>query len=897
MKGDFSKYTFDGKKHYRNVLLQQGRVLVDADWNEQTAIISHRTETGTLDIIGDSGAPMNDAGFGIIPLDSAGNPSTVNAVNIRISKGRFYVDGILCENDTDTLYSAQPDFIGTPLPTDPGTYTFYLDLWQRLLTALEVPAIREVALGGPDTATRVKTIWQVKFVKAADAVTCLSDLGDVISVPTGKLSARSEPTTGTDDPCGLVTTGGFRRLENQLYRVEIHTAGATRAAATFKWSRDNGSVLVKWEGQDAADPNKLLVSSTGRDQLLGFLSGNWVELIDDRTDLLGKPGILAQLSNVDPTGNILTINPATIKDPDNPGATSVTIGTRNPRIRRWDSAADLTMNPDNATWIDLEDGVQVNFADGSFRSGDYWLIPGRTAEADIEWPFTDPQSPGGIRHHFAKLAIANLTAVVNQPPIWTVTSDCRPLFPPLTELTTLYYVGGDGQEAMPGQALPATLKAGVANGPATVTGANIKFEIVAGGGALNPASGIVPTNANGIAECAWTLGSDTSNLNLQVKASLLDANGVIMTGHLPLIFNAGFNIASNILYDGTGCDNWGTDPHTTVADAITSLCKRNSSGNGKKKCSVSVGKGGDFETIAAAIASAKDVGDLCICLLPGTHEVEGTLGNQANPLDLLKISACGGIIQITSESLQMIANKLILQGVIIQMAKVTKAQIRFFSDDMDVHHCVFQFPTAAKPDGTLVNIFLQPLKKIQGTPVIRWNNNLVNAGYNLAIFDGFDMWIEDNDINGSLSLQFSTTFKALAWEGLIPARPIRSRIQANMKDLLIQEPGTIHLRGNFLDNVIMDGEQILLPKPQSVYASIFVAENVFRKGNSSFAGISLNIVNNQFLGPAEGAIVAFVVGATGVIMGNSEVPVKGALIDTIFVRPVIDPKLNIINVA
>jgi len=41
MKGDFSRDTFDHKKHYRRVLMQQGRVQVDADWNEQASILLH----------------------------------------------------------------------------------------------------------------------------------------------------------------------------------------------------------------------------------------------------------------------------------------------------------------------------------------------------------------------------------------------------------------------------------------------------------------------------------------------------------------------------------------------------------------------------------------------------------------------------------------------------------------------------------------------------------------------------------------------------------------------------------------------------------------------------------------------------------------------------------------
>src|SRR5579859_5774265 len=65
MKGDFSRTTFHAPKHFRAVLMQQGRVQVDADWNEQQAIVQHRTETEAVDVIGHCGAPTDAAGFRI----------------------------------------------------------------------------------------------------------------------------------------------------------------------------------------------------------------------------------------------------------------------------------------------------------------------------------------------------------------------------------------------------------------------------------------------------------------------------------------------------------------------------------------------------------------------------------------------------------------------------------------------------------------------------------------------------------------------------------------------------------------------------------------------------------------------------------------------------------------
>ena len=44
MKGDFTRDLFDPTKHYSGVLMQQGRVQLDADWNEQGSIQRYRGE-------------------------------------------------------------------------------------------------------------------------------------------------------------------------------------------------------------------------------------------------------------------------------------------------------------------------------------------------------------------------------------------------------------------------------------------------------------------------------------------------------------------------------------------------------------------------------------------------------------------------------------------------------------------------------------------------------------------------------------------------------------------------------------------------------------------------------------------------------------------------------------
>ncbi len=486
MKGDISRETFDVAKHYSGVRMQQGRVQTDADWNEQEALQRRRTQIEARDVIGRCGAPEDNAGFAI----------SIAAGALKIGAGRYYVDGILCENETDGLvFESQPDLPGaTPwadaLAKAKTTAALaYLDVWERHITPLDDALLREVALGGPDTATRVKTIWQVRVLplavtsdpaqvkdlqaKRAEAQKKLDALkaqgaspaeiaklqaeidaidakiaalsgtpscgspfkewDDLVADPDRRLNARTQPPAPASGPCVVPPTSGYRRLENQLYRVEVHTPGAP-GTATFKWSRDNGSVVTAIEKMSGKE---ITVHDLGPDDVLGFASGQWVEISDDRLELNGLPGQLAQIDAVSSSLRRITLKAA--PTPLAGGADGVDRALR-PKLRRWDQSgntATATGVGITGAWLPLEDGVEVQFGTGSFRTGDYWVIPARTATGEIEWPpfaipntAPAPQPPRGIAHHFCRLALLSFDA---EKKAWTVVDDCRPLFPPLTE--------------------------------------------------------------------------------------------------------------------------------------------------------------------------------------------------------------------------------------------------------------------------------------------------------------------------------------------------------------------------------------------------------------------------------------------------------------------------------
>ena len=304
--------------------------------------------------------------------------------------------------------------------------------------------------------------------------------------------------------------------------------------ATFKWSRENGSVVTAWLGQDNLN---LKVAGTGRDAPLGFASGEWVELTDDTRDLLGRPGMMVQIDKVE--GDVLTVKApvsGTIKFTDFP---------RNPKIRRWDqpdAVEKVQVSGTNDGYLALEGGVEILFSGTQFKTGDYWLIPARTAIADteiggIEWP-TDAggkgvaQSPAGIRHQFSRLALVFLDAggTLN------ILSDCRDPFPAATQLKELFYLGGDGQTAQPGVTLAQPLRAGVSIGRIPVTGGVVRFKVVTGTGTLTGGTKSldVVTDALGVATCTWTI--DATTASQVVEAQLLGADGSAQ--HLPIHYTA-----------------------------------------------------------------------------------------------------------------------------------------------------------------------------------------------------------------------------------------------------------------------------------------------------------------------------------------------------------------------
>lgn len=442
MKGDFTRSTFDPLHRFSRVLLQQGRVQLDADWNEQADISLHFLRSLAADLIG----PHGGVGSAFIVHERRNDNNQVIPFDFGIGPGNYYVGGVLCESAGQS-YVAQSGYrIDESLPEIVvGDYLAYLDVWERHVTYLEAEGLRETALGGPDTASRTRVEWQVRLAPANGLAPGSTEFktnyesflkhltaNKLYHENRGALMADVPQTGAATDACVIPADSRYRGIENQLYRVEVHRGGRVwdgtdagkESAATFKWSRENGSVVFAVSDvhvNGASNRTTVTLDSLGRDHKLGLSRDDWVELVDDPYVMRNDADPLLRVLDIDDESMTVTLEGQAQNGVGGDG-------TQHPLLRRWDHRLDaaaikvavdgaLLARADASTagqWLKLEDGIQVRFrASDTYRTGDYWLIPARTGTGGIEWPqradpATRTMAPDwvtarGIVHRYAPL--------------------------------------------------------------------------------------------------------------------------------------------------------------------------------------------------------------------------------------------------------------------------------------------------------------------------------------------------------------------------------------------------------------------------------------------------------------------------------------------------------------
>lgn len=366
--------------------------------------------------------------------------------------GRFYGHGAAALKANHETYLTQPDLPAADpavlAPVAAGQTRIdwaYLELFERALTYVEQPDMRESALEGADTCTRTQLVAQVRILNGAPVA-----LGTEPAPPAaqfaqlprhggGKLTTKDTPAAALDpcaDPCEPSILGPYVGEDNRLFRVEVHASGDLGGAtpAWLKWSRDNGAVASALIADAAAGATAAVVE---KPEL--FAPGDLIELSDDLVELGTGP----YAPNADPRSRtrgalrrVVTVNlqTRTISWAD-AGAADPTRHAPLPQPLRMAYHAKITQWDGEfaAATGDrvLADGVTIELTGSGLLAGDYWLFTTRTVTRSVETLIEAP--PRGTRHGYYLLAaIRRSRALAGAEQV--IVDDLRPRFAPLPQL-------------------------------------------------------------------------------------------------------------------------------------------------------------------------------------------------------------------------------------------------------------------------------------------------------------------------------------------------------------------------------------------------------------------------------------------------------------------------------
>lgn len=477
---DISRINFDETKHYSSVRMQQGRVLTDDDWNENARIENEIQRESNTDIIGPFGSP--DDGFKIdnLRLDAG-------LINFDILPGALYLGGLRLQLEALETYRLQKDWLqqpalvnGTPDFNDNERYDLvYLESWQQPVSAVEDSSLFEVALGGPDTTTRLRNMRRVHlatgigFCSCADAWNKLKtdwqtahsgSINEEFELITDTLLKVSFSNTGLpEDLCTPSAAGGYLGAENQAIRVQLVDDNH------FTWGFDNASPLYRVAV--SANGKTVQMLTEPKDQYHWPLSNQVVEILPWSAVLSNGEKVARQMghltkveSSYDPDTGEFTLQDAVAPafgidwksraDKDD-------LDNQTPPeyfyLRVWNRGDDLGSDSNIAftTGVPVvlgHTGLQVTITGNDRVAADYWLIAARpeTPNRVVPWDLEQGIPPHGVRRFFAPLAVIKWTheTVADRIVSGKIIHDCRKKFHPLTEQECCCtFTVGDGKRS------------------------------------------------------------------------------------------------------------------------------------------------------------------------------------------------------------------------------------------------------------------------------------------------------------------------------------------------------------------------------------------------------------------------------------------------------------------
>jgi hypothetical protein len=437
MVADIARVTYDPTRQYRSVLFQQGRVTLEADNNEAEIIEGEALRLETIDIVGPAGTPDN--GYEI--------SSGTGPAGFDVGKGIFYLGGWRLELDAEkkeaggandkTLIEwvrGQQDFVVCLLITE------------RSIGAVEDQALREVALGGPDSAARSRLMQTFPRV-ATDGNTCavgatsvaavLSAEGVTIDpysdqlISSATLQAGFTPGPASTDPCQPAAAGGYLGADNQMVRVTVTAFDAKKQSGALLWGWNNASLLYR---ATANDPLTLTLTTVPVDDEHAPQQNQMVEILgvdldlEDGNYIADGEGFVVSLAQgySSDTGQIILSSPLPAKYQN----------SKTPLfVRLWQ--AEVPFSAGVQTPLDAVSGITVAISMTALptriAARPFWRFAVRPATPTSIYPqrYLDaPQPPDGPRQWICDLAICE---ALDEG--CTVLEDCRPKFGPLTGLT------------------------------------------------------------------------------------------------------------------------------------------------------------------------------------------------------------------------------------------------------------------------------------------------------------------------------------------------------------------------------------------------------------------------------------------------------------------------------
>jgi hypothetical protein len=441
MSGDYTKVPLRPAERWTAARMQQGRVLLDHDWNLNIDAAARASRAAAADIVGAAGVVAGTDAFeiGVTPSGT---------LDLTVQSGRFWVDGLAALAPADFGYLEQDQI--APLPAG-GRVLAYLDAWEEHVAPAEDPSLVDPALAPIDTTARTRIGYRVR-VAATTAATCKEAWQALAPTLTGasggRLTIHRTAPAGPADPCA--PPGDPQgQLPNGLFRVEVLDSG-TAATARFAWSFENGAtaVAIARDGlgapQIAGDVVTLVPSASVHFATDDRVEVSWLVRRADRV----AHGALYRIAEPPATGaggDVLTLDRAVTVPPGAEGLV----------VRRWDGERVGAAAAAKALLRGTTDlGVEFIAGSGGYLAGDWWGSRLRLEEG-VGLEERASAEPDGLPHVFAPLALVDLGAR-------SVLGDCRPTFVPLTDLR----VGGGSctVTAKPGDNLQAALDSVPADG-------------------------------------------------------------------------------------------------------------------------------------------------------------------------------------------------------------------------------------------------------------------------------------------------------------------------------------------------------------------------------------------------------------------------------------------------